>query len=473
MNRACLQLPCKALAAAFLLWAPVATAQIQINSTPNPVGSGARAIGMGSAFIAVADDATAASWNPAGLTQLERPELSLVYSSKFFSEEFSSDSFVGIDGQHDVDIHDINYLSFVYPIPRTIAGRNLVLSINYLSQYDFDRVITADSRRIRFGNNIIQQKDHVDYRQDGKLASVSPAIGFEVTEWLSIGATVNLWHSKLIPNNEWSTRYTFRSQPTLIDGIPTAGPGGWSRRTEEYDKVKGTNFTAGLLLKPTERLSIGAVYHSKLDADVRYTDTRNFWPGSSGTLKQRRNKTVTLPSAFGMGAAYRFPGDKLTLSLDVTRRNWAEYVIDDPHNTDRSVRRLSGVTGQHNSLADIDPTWTVRFGGEYVFVNEKKPKQDYLPSVRAGIFYDPEPSGGRDAGFWSPKVLDRVRGDGKPDDFFGFSLGTGVLIKNRVNLDAAYVFRFGNGVRSDTFGFADTDADVRQHYLYLSTVIYF
>ena len=49
-------------------------------SSPNPVGSGARAMGMGGAFIAVADDATAASWNPAGLTQLKRPEISFAYS---------------------------------------------------------------------------------------------------------------------------------------------------------------------------------------------------------------------------------------------------------------------------------------------------------------------------------------------------------------------------------------------------------
>ena len=44
-----------------------------INTTPLPVGSGARAIGQGGAFIAVADDATAASWNPGALIQLERP----------------------------------------------------------------------------------------------------------------------------------------------------------------------------------------------------------------------------------------------------------------------------------------------------------------------------------------------------------------------------------------------------------------
>ena len=41
--------------------------QTRINSSPNPIGSGARAQGMGGAFIAIADDATAASWNPGGL----------------------------------------------------------------------------------------------------------------------------------------------------------------------------------------------------------------------------------------------------------------------------------------------------------------------------------------------------------------------------------------------------------------------
>ena len=52
--------------------------QVGIASSPNPVGSGARAVGMGGAFIGVADDATAASWNPAGLIQLEKPEMSIV-----------------------------------------------------------------------------------------------------------------------------------------------------------------------------------------------------------------------------------------------------------------------------------------------------------------------------------------------------------------------------------------------------------
>ena len=50
---------------------------VPFDGSPIPIGAGARALGMGGAFTAVADDATANTWNPAGMAQLERPELSI------------------------------------------------------------------------------------------------------------------------------------------------------------------------------------------------------------------------------------------------------------------------------------------------------------------------------------------------------------------------------------------------------------
>ena len=46
--------------------AQVGRFDVAISSAPSPVGAGARATGVGSAFIALADDATAAAWNPGG-----------------------------------------------------------------------------------------------------------------------------------------------------------------------------------------------------------------------------------------------------------------------------------------------------------------------------------------------------------------------------------------------------------------------
>lgn len=52
-------------------------------------GVGARAIGMGSAFVAIADDATATYWNPAGLTNVKNNSFSAMYSDTFRSGDGS------------------------------------------------------------------------------------------------------------------------------------------------------------------------------------------------------------------------------------------------------------------------------------------------------------------------------------------------------------------------------------------------
>ncbi len=43
-------------------------------------GAGARSLGMGKAFVSIADDATAAYWNPAGLAGISRPELTALHT---------------------------------------------------------------------------------------------------------------------------------------------------------------------------------------------------------------------------------------------------------------------------------------------------------------------------------------------------------------------------------------------------------
>src|SRR2546426_1146517 len=71
-----------AVAAAVTLGARESSAQavqnIVLRNSFNPIGAGARGLGMGGAFIGVADDGTAASFNPAGLAQLRRTELAVV-----------------------------------------------------------------------------------------------------------------------------------------------------------------------------------------------------------------------------------------------------------------------------------------------------------------------------------------------------------------------------------------------------------
>ena len=47
------------------------------------IGIGARAIGMGESFVALADDADAIYWNPGGLGQIKKKEISMMYNQWF------------------------------------------------------------------------------------------------------------------------------------------------------------------------------------------------------------------------------------------------------------------------------------------------------------------------------------------------------------------------------------------------------
>ena len=90
---------------------------------------GARSLGFAGAFVALADDATAAWANPAGLVQIVRPEVSLElrhwsYSSPYVSggrvrgepTGFGLDTVAGLRTERDnYDVTGLAFLSFVYP----------------------------------------------------------------------------------------------------------------------------------------------------------------------------------------------------------------------------------------------------------------------------------------------------------------------------------------------------------------------
>ena len=52
------------------------------------IGPGARSIGMGSAFVSVADDASSIYWNPAGIVNVNKPEVQSFYSPWLVETQF-------------------------------------------------------------------------------------------------------------------------------------------------------------------------------------------------------------------------------------------------------------------------------------------------------------------------------------------------------------------------------------------------
>ncbi|MCP4349627.1 MAG: hypothetical protein GY795_29450 [Desulfobacterales bacterium] len=106
-------------------------------SSFNPVGSGARALGMGGAYIAVADDATAASWNPGGLIQLDLPEIAVTGAVPHRIEDNMFGKHPESNGNQTVSDENINYLSAAYPFK--LWDYNMIVSLNYQHLFDLNR----------------------------------------------------------------------------------------------------------------------------------------------------------------------------------------------------------------------------------------------------------------------------------------------------------------------------------------------
>jgi long-chain fatty acid transport protein len=92
----------------------------------------------------------------------------------------------------------------------------------------------------------------------------------------------------------------------------------------------------------------------------------------------------------------------------------------------------------------------VRIGGEYLFI--PRTGITVIP-LRAGLFYDPEPS------------------EGDVKNFYGFSVGSGIAYKG-VIFDMAYQFRWGKGVDTGNL-IQGSEADVYQHTFLASLILHF
>lgn len=415
--------------------------EIEFASSPNPVGSGARALGMGGAFIAVADDATAASWNPAGLIQLERPEVSIVGNWFSRSEDNDFGDQPQANGIQRVNESSINYFSAAYPF--TLFNRNMIVSLNYQDLYDFTR--DWDFTFIHEGGYYAEHQ--VDYTQDGGLSALGLAYAVQITPYISLGITCNIWDDDLLPSN-WTQKTRYEGPGNLFGAISTYET---YYRQDDYS-FSGTNFNIGFLWNVTGKLTIGGVFKTPFSADVDHDMSLsnhiiNVDTGGDMWVvdlpRESHKESLDMPMSYGVGIAYRH-SDRLTLSFDLHRTHWDDMIYEDYQGV-----KTSAISSVLESESTIDPTIQAHFGIEYLLI---KPK--YVVPLRAGLFYDPAPA------------------EGGSDKYYGFTLGTGYSRK-RFAFDIAYQFRYGSDVGDDIFKGGDLSQDVEEHMIYSSLIVYF
>lgn len=412
-------------------------AEIEIPSSFNPVGSGARAIGRGGAFIAVADDATAASWNPGGLTELKKSEASVVFSGFHRKEDNTFGTHSEANGLNSVSESNINYLSMTYPFE--LFNHNMVVSLSYQTLYDFTR---DWSFILKQDLGFQRSEDSWNFQQDGRLSAIGLSYGIRVIPEISIGVTFNFWDNNLTPNH-WEQKYR-KITSGVVPGDRLLSED--YMRTETYS-FKGFNSNFGVLWRINYKFTLGAVFKTAFKADIEHKKESNRLRTSPSFLREDsyeiKNEELKMPMSYGVGFGYNF-SDHFSIAGDIYKTEWNNCLYKQADGKEVSPFSTSGQT-------DISPTYQVRVGAEYLFINKEK---NYIIPIRAGIFYDPAPT------------------DKSPDNFYGISLGTGFTKNDRFSLDIAYQYRFGNDVGNSLLPDLNLSQVLSEHALYASAVFY-
>ncbi|HEX8223703.1 MAG TPA: outer membrane protein transport protein [Allosphingosinicella sp.] len=363
----------------------------------------------------VADQGPASLWwNPAAIGGLKHREATFG-ASAIVPRSTASDSGTLIDrpGAAPVAVGGISLLedpivsgvapnnAFAMPIGERIAvGVAVTSPFSFTSDYDaagWQRYSAIRSRLITL--------------------DIQPSIGFAATDWLSVGAAVNIeyadaWLSNALPN----------LAPGLADGRLRLTGNGWD-----------LGWSAGLQLRAGKRATFGLSYKSavehKLKGPVEITGLAG--PLAANNVKAQTTATFTTPWQLIFGGRVGVT-ESLTLNAQATRFGWSKF--------DRiEVGAPIGNAIEQN----YKDTWAVSLGFDQA-LGERL-------TVRGGIQFDATPT--RDASR-DPRVPDGDRVD--------YNLGASFRMSERISLDAAagYIDVESGPISRDERFYAGTAAQV-------------
>jgi long-subunit fatty acid transport protein len=393
-------------------------------------GSGARALGMGGAFLARADDATAASWNPAGLSYLRLAELSAVWTQgRLQSQERLADGSLDKDDRQHGNTPD--FFAATYPIG--------VKGMTGSAQLSFQRVISFRSHRT------IEEFSPLTVESSGGFDVLALGAGLQVSRWLRLGFTVNRWFNG----------YTQHSERTVNSATR---PG--MRTFDTEFRLSAWNTNLGAIVTPSEQLSLGAVFKTGFSADVELDRQRVDVIAADPALvtandHSRDDLVLDFPAAAGAGVSFR-PLSNFTASLDYTRSFWSKGRI---HNFFTLPR--TGIPEETE-----DPIDGPNFFPDLPYPTLVDPEQQDTEQVRVGLEYVVIRGGLKvpvRVGYFNERQYFRSIAGSAPR-FDGLTAGAGIIV-GRVLFDAAYVYEHGR--------YTDPDANsvrVNSHRVFASFI---
>ena len=291
------------------------------------------ATARGNAFAATADNASAIYYNPAGIAQLEQPELRVSAYSVRVDNEYRSN---GAQIDNEAEWQHVPAIYFASPIEDRRMSWGISVNVPYGQSSEWPEDAPFNS---------------IGVEGEVRYLSVSPAIAAKVNDWLYLGGAVHFDSAEL----ELQQVLPLTTLRTRVEGDSFAVSG-----------------TFGALMR-FDAHSIGLTYRFQTIHDV---DGKVKVPGV-GQFDYRSK--VTFPDHLILGYAYRIGNWTLEANVDWTA--WSKF-----DNLDLGVAGTLPFEWQNSFFYEIGAQWAssdgatrINFG--YTFNENSIPDEFFNPLI--------------------------------------------------------------------------------------------
>jgi hypothetical protein len=286
MNRA-VSSAWKGLLSAALLSAAAVRAQDAGNATPFNLGRAqdiaARPMALGGSYTAVASDASALYYNPAGLSAVKKHELSLSLERSVLNGTDRAGGF-GSVSQRQEDLR-IQSLAWLVPVPTVRGG--LTFAFGYYRPRTFNDLISYEDA-------LSKSRGTYAYRAEGSLDNYRIGMGVDIAPDLTFGLAAS---------------YVNGSEQIIVRD---SGEAGYLRN------YNGLNLEPSLMFKFSPRLRAGVslvLWEKFFNLEEVYEE--------KGVGNSEENYQVRYPFQFKSGLAYQ--GDNYLLAADLRLNGFSQY----------------------------------------------------------------------------------------------------------------------------------------------------
>ncbi len=410
------------------------------------------ASGMGNAFAgaaAVANDASTAWFNPAGLTRIKTPQLTVVGHIVTGSSDFTDK---GSSVNPKLTQGEVTPGSITGPNDDANSGAAFIPNLYYVRPLS-DKVSFGFAFNAPFGLETDYKDDWVGRYQalnsSVTAVNINPSLGWQVNDKLSLGAGVSLQYvqaalSTAIDSSAACLKFAEANPEALLADCGkvglTAGTSDKDSKVElESDNLE-FGFNLGLMYSVNDATRLGLAYRSRMsqatEGDAQYTidpdlqrvvDKVNAGLRAANAGRQELvdsdiDATVDLPPSLSFSVSHQ-ANSKLQLLGDITWTGWSSF----------EELRVKFASGQDDFVTEQEWEDVIRLsiGGNY--------QLDDKWTLRAGLAFDEEAI--PDEKHRTPRI--------PGNDRTWLSFGAGMNVNKNIHLDFGYAHLFIDDAGAD------------------------